>query len=160
MPGSHPYRELERPLRGPLSFGEKAKAALIGLRKMEPLLEIASRGLERSMPQSERLKYASLLGRSVSTERIHAHLAGETDSAVQEALAYAFARAYARKLERFRDSLCGKHSAMGAIFIVAERDAYSNAARAQAADLINSGDIVSSSARAALESVAFGRAQV
>jgi hypothetical protein len=150
---SHPYRDAEAPSRGPLTFREKAGAALSGLARLEPLIEVASRGLDPALPKEERLKAARSLARSASTDRIFRHLEGEADPSVQDALSHAFLSSYRREMERYSDALCTRTSAMGAINTVAERDCYSFRAKGQAAGLMEGGRIASREAREALGAV-------
>ncbi len=157
---NNPYRELEGQKRGPLTFKEKASAAFSGLLRFEPLLEIASRKLDPQLPQAERLDAASALGKSNCTARIYRHLAEEKDSAVQEALAFAFVEAYHRRMGEFDMAMCNRYSALGALFAVEEKERYSSNARGLARALIISGHINPPFAVSALESVAFGRPQV
>ena len=157
---SHPYRTIEAPKRDPLTLREKAGAVLSGLRDFEPLLELASLRLEPGLPQSERLEAASRLARSTATDRILAHLRVEADPCVQDALACAFADAYARKMREFDMRLCSRTSAMGAFSTVADRDRFSFMARGQAASLVDGGTIVSEIAKKKLESVARGEHQI
>ncbi|MBI5047227.1 hypothetical protein HZC07_05875 [Candidatus Micrarchaeota archaeon] len=139
-------------LRGPLTFREKARAALFGLTTFHPLLEIVSRGLDPTLPREERIKYAVQLGKSTSTGRIYDHIVKEHDSVVSETLVYSFVEAYHRKLGAFTESLCNCYSAMAARTIAAEREQYKYQIIGQAATLL-AVSTLSYHARSVLESV-------
>lgn len=149
----------EEEKRGPLSFKEKASAALRGLGSFEPLLSIASRGLAEDLPRPERLKAVAKLAKSCSTDRIHTHLETEKDPLVKEALAYAFVEAYHRRMGELDMALCNRYSAIGAQSAVEDRERYSMRARSQASSIMDD-PLLTGGARSALESVALGRAQV
>ncbi len=145
--------------RGPLTLREKAAAALSGLRSFEPLLSIASRGLDEELPRAERLKAVAKLAGSSSTDRIHSHLQCEKDPAVKEALAYAFVDAYQRKRGELDMAMCNRYSAMGAQSAVEEKARYIMKARSQAASVLQDGSLLTDGARSILESVSPGSAQ-
>ncbi len=149
----------EEEKRGPLTLREKAAAALSGLKLFEPLLAIASRALEEGLPREERLKAAAKLSGSSSTDRIFSHLEAEKDTFVMEALAYAFVEAYHRKMGELDMAMCSRYSALGARSALEEKDRYSSKARSQASAALDN-PLLPRNARSALESVAYGRAQV
>ncbi len=154
------YRKIfEEEKRGPLTFAEKAAAALSGMRSFEPLLEMASRGLATDLPRGERLKAVARLSASSSTDRIFTHLESERDHIVKEALAYAFVEAYNRRLGDLDMAMCNRYSAMGAQAAVEEKHRYSSKARSQASSILDS-DNLTEGARSMLETVAYRRPQV
>lgn len=152
-PSFHVYRDRPSSVkRGELTIREKTSAVLSGIRSFEPLVEIASSGLDvdKGLPQSARLKYAAKLAKSGTTDRILDHINKETDSLVKEVLIFGFVEAYKRAVSDFDMKLCTTYTAMGAGSIVQDKDNYSRKAIEQARSLLLRGIADTDSTRSVL----------
>ncbi len=154
---SDAYRTAKRPERGPLTFGEKVKAAFRGLRRLEPMLEIALSGMDERLPREERVRAAGALGGSATLEKVGSCLAAELDPLVKETLAYSFEEAYRRTIDYYDNSMSMIHTVAGSDAVRAERDAFCREARLLARSLIADGSSISQNAKEALQRVARDR---
>jgi hypothetical protein len=147
------YRHLEEPSRGPLTFSEKARSALKGLLKLEPLLEINRSGMDPSLPREERCKHARKLGESASSELVFSYLSDEKDPIVKDALAQAFRESYQRTLKYYETSMCSIYTIAGSDKVREERDQYSREAKKMALCLLKGVPGISYEGRLAIQSV-------
>ncbi len=131
-----PYRELEESKRGPLTAYEKAKSALRGLLRLEPLLEISKSGMDTALPREERCRYARKLGESAQCELVFSYLSDEKDPQVKGALAVAFHESYLRTLRYYETSMCSIHTIAGSDMVREERDAVSRESKKMALCLL------------------------
>ncbi len=151
------YRKTGMEARGPLTFGEKLKAAIRGIRSFEPLLEIARAGLEPGLPRSERVRAAAGIGRSAPLGMIYSYMLEEKDACVKEALAYSFVESYRRTMDWYDNSLCSIYTTVGSAMVKEERDGVAREARMLALSLLARPAGLGQEALRALRSVADDR---
>ncbi len=143
--------------RPPLTIGEKMMAAMKGLRRLEPLLEITIRGMDPALPRHERVRAAAELGRSAALERVHSFLEQEKDPLVKETLAYSFEEAYRRTIHYYENSMSMIFTVAGSDAVRSERDAFSREARLLARSVLGRDAGLSQVAKDAIRRVADDR---
>ena len=148
-----PYRTLEGAQRGPLTFAEKARSALRGLLRLDPLLEINRSGMDPSLPREERFRYAHKLGNTASCLQVFDYLSDEKDPMVKEALAKSFLEAFTQTMKWYENSLCSIYTGVGSDMMRQERDEFAREARNMATSLLRGVGGISEDGRAALRSV-------